>query len=334
MILLGKMSAGKISAGFYSQIVKSKWDANTANAQHCKPSLHASSSYACAISSYSRESWHQIWSALLDSGANIGVFDPAVEDAMVNTTKSRMKIQVADKDFMQGRLDGTLHMLVVDPSTGEFANNGKVFSYKMTTVDAVAKNLFSIDDLYKEQGYNLILRQPDFETGISELFKPATGNQPLSAAISIPLQYDYKDGGFWIDCVLPDKDGKVNKHRRTLLAAYHEDMRNGATAAKSEVFMADEEVVAFVAQAHLCEAVTEIVLGQHKGVVRSICGVMWYPQRFLILSCRGCSTSGSQAPTLWVALIHSWAAKETYLYVLWGLLDGQDHFPLVNQSSM
>ena len=47
---------------------------------------------------------------------------------------------------------------------------------------------------------------------------------------------------------------------------YHEGMRNGAIAAKSEVCtcMADEEVATFLAQAHLCEVVTEIVLGQHQ----------------------------------------------------------------------
>ena len=86
---------------------------------------------------------------------------------MTHSTKSRLKIQVADTNYMMGRRDGLLHMLFINPTTGNYANSGSTFAYKVTSVKNLAKDLFSIDDLFAHQGFNVCLRQPGYENGIS-----------------------------------------------------------------------------------------------------------------------------------------------------------------------
>lgn len=62
---------------------------------------------------------------------NRGVFNSNVEGNITSSIKSRLKIQVADQNFMEGRRDGMLHMLFIDPTTKNYANNGNTFSYKI-----------------------------------------------------------------------------------------------------------------------------------------------------------------------------------------------------------
>ena len=102
-------------------------------------------------------SW--INSALMGTGANVGVFNSSVEQSMTRSTNSRLKIQVADTNYMMGRRDGLLYMLFINPTTGNYANGGNTFAYKVTPVKILAKELFSIDDLFARQNLNVCLRQ-------------------------------------------------------------------------------------------------------------------------------------------------------------------------------
>ena len=121
--------------------------------------------------------------------------------------------------------------------------------------------MFSIDDLYVNHGFNVILRQPDFESGRSEIFSAATIDKP---ELSISLRYDHENGGFWLDCVL--SDGNVNSDsRRALLAAFHCDKRVLNTRAKAgEPELDTHASTNFIFHAYANPAVTEVVLGQHQ----------------------------------------------------------------------
>ena len=227
--------------------------------------------YHCYLSksSIALQSW--INSALFDTGANIGVFNESVEGNMISSTKSRLKIQVADTNFMEGRRDGMLHMLFVDPTTGNYANDGNTFSYKVTTVKNLAKDLFSIDDLYAHQNFNVILRQPGYENGQSEIFRPSTKGSP---PISIPLRYDYQHGGFYVDYILPSGGERDNNNRRSLFSAYHADTITMSKLAGEDVLLNDHQVIALVSTAFNTDAVTELVFGQHEeSAMRNIRGV-------------------------------------------------------------
>ena len=83
-----------------------------------------------------------------------------------------------------------------------------VFTHQVTTADNLSHDLLSIDDMYVKGGFNILLRNPNFESGIPEIFKPATDDQP---AISIPLRHDYAKGGFCLGYVL-EADGAQHGH--------------------------------------------------------------------------------------------------------------------------
>ena len=87
----------------------------------------------------------KVRSAMLDTGANISLFDKSVESAMANMSASKMQIEVANSETMPGRKDGTLHMFILD---GKHASrDGAVFQHQITTVDNLSRELFSVDDL-------------------------------------------------------------------------------------------------------------------------------------------------------------------------------------------
>jgi hypothetical protein len=201
---------------------------------------------------------------MLDTGANVSLFDKKVETAMTHQSTSKLQIEVANSQWMSGRKDGTLNMRIIDGD--QSSREGAVFQHQVTTVDNLSRELFSIDDLYVHHGFNILLRQPDFESGRSELFRAATINQP---ELSIPLRYDHENGGFWLDYVL--SDGNENSDsRRALLAAFHYDKRALSTRAKAgEPELDTDEAATFIVHAYANPAVTEVILGQHQESVHT-----------------------------------------------------------------
>ena len=94
----------------------------------------------------------------MDTGAIVGVFNSSAEQNMTHSTNPRLKIQVVDTNYMR---DGLLHMLFINPTTGNYANNENTFAYKVSSVKNLAKDLFSIVDLFAQQNFNICLRHRD-----------------------------------------------------------------------------------------------------------------------------------------------------------------------------
>jgi hypothetical protein len=67
----------------------------------------------------------------------------------------------------------------------------------VTTIPKLHRELFSVDQYYIN-GFNILLKQPDYQDGIPQMYKPADGSHP---AIRIPFRYDYSGGGFWLDYI-------------------------------------------------------------------------------------------------------------------------------------
>jgi site-specific DNA-cytosine methylase len=205
-----------------------------------------------------------IRSAMLDTGANVSLFGKDVESHMTSCCKSRLQIEVANSQLMNGRSDGTLHMCILDSNHSN--RDGAVFQHQITTVDNLSRELFSIDDLYLEHGFNVLLRQPDFESGKSELYRAATDNQ---AELSLPLRYDHESGGFWLDYTLSAGIDKSDSHKQLLSAFQADKHAQSIRAAAGEPEFGAEEATAFIVGAYANPAVTEVVCGQHEESVHT-----------------------------------------------------------------
>ena len=92
---------------------------------------------------------------------------------------------MANTEIGKGRCDGNVQICALDTSAD--SQIGAVFQHKVTPIDNLSRELFSVDSMYADQRFNILLRQPDFVSGISEIYRPATGNEP---AIRVPLRYD------------------------------------------------------------------------------------------------------------------------------------------------
>ena len=194
----------------------------------------------------------QVQSALLDTGADISLFKTQAESAMSDKRLSATRIQVADSNFMQGHVDGKLHMCILNAQQGD--QHGMVFTHQVTTADNLSHDLLSIDDMYVKGGFSILLRNPNFESGIPEIFKPATNDQP---AISIPLRYDYAKGGFWLDYVL-EEDGAQHGH----LLRDQQCTRALSASMQSEREVDWDEICQVIDQAYANHNVTEVVSHQ------------------------------------------------------------------------
>ena len=127
---------------------------------------------------------------MLDTGANVSLFGKDVEFHMSSCRKPRLQIKVTNSQLTNGRPDGTLHMCILD--SNHCNRHGAVFQHQLTPVDNLSRELFSIDDLHLEHGFSVLLRQPDFESGKSELYRAATDDH---AELSPPLRYGPGSGG-------------------------------------------------------------------------------------------------------------------------------------------
>ena len=146
---------------------------------------------------------------MIDTGANATSLHPGCEKTMDPVHNSKVRIQVADKRYMYGRKDGIAHLQIMNlnqdshnSATQHHRDTGIVLSHKVTTAENLSREPFSIDDLYVKQGCSILLRAPDYENGISEIYFPKSGD---SSSYSIPLRYDYEQGGFWLDYVLQNQ---------------------------------------------------------------------------------------------------------------------------------
>jgi site-specific DNA-cytosine methylase len=201
-------------------------------------------------------------SAMLDTGANVSLMQTECEVAMNPCTDSKIRIEVADTRYMSGVKDGTLHMRVLqmsrkahDNSQSVHLDTGITLSHKVTTAADLSRELFSIDDMYAVQGCSILLRAPDYESGISEIYFPESAGRP---SYCIPLRYDYENGGFWLDYTLSQS---AEQHRSTTHYGYSAVMSPAdhqivmSEAALSPCYSEDEAIL-LVVQLSNCEAVT------------------------------------------------------------------------------
>ena len=155
----------------------------------------------------------------LDTGTNHTLLFTDVEPVMHNTRKSNARIGVANSGSMGASMRGSLHTLVLDIAANPGISPLTSFTIpNATTVPELSKELFSVDDFFRYHKYNILLRQPDYENGISELYRPAAPGRPESR---IPLLYDYYGNGGWKMFYVPSK-GMTKDDMKVLTQHMHD----------------------------------------------------------------------------------------------------------------
>ena len=138
------------------------------------------------------DSFPTIRTCLVDTGCNKTLLRCAVEQWMSPSRSSKLRIQVAQSGTqMRGSRDGKLEMLVLthlhpDVEHKELDSLPKrSLQASITTTDELHHELFSVDEPYN-QGFNVLLKRPEYEDGLPQLYKPATNTSP---EVIIPLRY-------------------------------------------------------------------------------------------------------------------------------------------------
>lgn len=144
-------------------------------------------------------------SSMLDTGANISLFEREVECYMRDCKGSKMQVQVANSQVMHGACDGRIRM----NTDGDFADE------QVTTMEGIPCELYSVQQKYFAEKYSVILSQPDFQvkcdkcdemTGIGPSRIAKNDFSRANVEVSVPVRPDPTDGGFWIDYTLHDDD--------------------------------------------------------------------------------------------------------------------------------
>jgi site-specific DNA-cytosine methylase len=181
---------------------------------------------------------HRNWyirSMLVDTGATGSLNYTDIESLLQHATDSRYRIAVAKGDtFMEGSKDGKLNIMVLNTAAQKGFQSHTPFSINTTTVGELRTELLSLDGPYRHGKWNILLRQPDFESGVNELYRAAQDGLPEAR---IPLRYDYTGkGGWWLDYMIHDE---VSPAHQVLLTRHHQDMcRDNSEASEAELMRA------------------------------------------------------------------------------------------------
>ena len=140
---------------------------------------------------------HTVRTMQVDSGCDKTIGDPTHNEYMTNARDaSGWRIMTADDDGGAMKADkiGTLNMYVANTSGHPNVEPVVDVQEKFMTVPKVRRTLMSIEDKWRDEGYELKLPQP--ENGACYF-----SNVPSGGDETIPIRHDDKVGGFWVDYI-------------------------------------------------------------------------------------------------------------------------------------
>ena len=154
-------------------------------------------------------------SLLVDSGAQITLMRPDAELLMKDPKKSNTIVTSANTGQSLCLTEGLMTIGVLNtPHYPGFAETTDI-TFHAVTMSPLTKELLSLDDLFRVQGYSLLLRTGDNQQGVCELRREASETQAESR---VPLRHDHDDGQFWVDYI-PHQYNKRMKHAHHVLLA-------------------------------------------------------------------------------------------------------------------
>ena len=199
----------------------------------------------------------QVRSAMLDTGANASLFVTDLEGHLQHSTPSNITIQVADKNSsLRGSEQGTLHTLVLGPEETKPVQH----SLQVTTVPNLHRELYSVDEEYCN-GFNVLLKRPEYEDGIPQLHKPASNGKP---AVTIPFRYNAVEEWFWMDYV-PVTSQSDNQVSSCMLREFTAFMSETTSERARDMvdWLNAEQAAEEAKRVYAMDGVTEIFFGQH-----------------------------------------------------------------------
>ena len=161
--------------------------------------------YEASVDSH-KQSWvglmKHIRSIVLDTGANGTFMYTDIEPYLDEAVESNARINTAGGNIINGSKSGKLKTHVLNLAGYDSIPMTTDFEMEPTTVPQLSKELLSADDYFRYGKFNVLLRQPDYEGGVSELYRAASPGIPEAR---IPLIYDYRGKGGWHLYFVPSK---------------------------------------------------------------------------------------------------------------------------------
>ena len=185
------------------------------------------------LQDHTADEFDRVRSILIDTGATGSLNYTDTEGALRNTTQSQYQIAVAEGNtIMQGSMDGELPIYALNTADQPGFDFATGFTYNTTTVKTLRTELLSLDAPYRHGGWNLLLRQPDYDSGVNELYRQARDGQ---SEARIPLRYDYcGPGGWWMDYII---QSEATEGHIQLLQRHYEDRAVANNAANAAALM-------------------------------------------------------------------------------------------------
>ena len=153
-----------------------------------------------------------IRSILLDTGAQVSVMNVGAEQMMANPRQSRISITSANMRQTACNMEGDVTFRVINTTGRKGYARTSTLTCHAVTMAPLARELLSNSDLYKNQGYDLVL---DNRAQSGELRK---GNPTDADHSCIPLRYDPETGQFFMDYIPYSMDDEAGETREALLA--------------------------------------------------------------------------------------------------------------------
>ena len=150
-------------------------------------------------------------SIMVDTGAVVSLLHPEAEKHMSDMKTADCVIKCANNGKTQGRMAGEMRVTALNATGNKKFPPLTDFTFNAITMKPLNKELMSVDDLFKNQGFSLLLRSPDHDGGMCELYRPDGDH---GSEVRIPVRYDYSNGGWWIDYI-------PQKYRPHLKAEHH-----------------------------------------------------------------------------------------------------------------
>lgn len=136
-----------------------------------------------------------VHSMQVDTGTDVTLVPNFMNKFLNHMRPSKWKILVADaKTTMDTDMEGDMPCVILNTPGHTGIDTFTDFHVPVITGDRVRRPLLSVEKYYREQGFEIFLRQPG--NGPSEITNVHTGGN-----VRIPVRHDPQVGGFWIDYI-------------------------------------------------------------------------------------------------------------------------------------
>ena len=196
----------------------------------------------------------------VDTGASSTFMFTNIEPYMEDVQPSSAMINVAKKGApMRANKEGKLRAHVLNMAGYGDVKEVTEFEWSPTTVPELSKELLSLDEPFRYGKFSVLLRQPDYEDGVSELYRAPKPGRPEAR---VPLSYDWYGNGGWNMHYVPAK--AVDSKDMELCANYAKDYQqdrgyNAVQSLQQSLLDSTKENVyheAMMGDSHVVEVVT------------------------------------------------------------------------------